>query len=173
MSFAVVRTRPRPAFAIRRLLMAEAPKLKIVANHELLPQIAELLREGHSVTLTVRGNSMNPLFVDRRDKVCIASCSLGRLKRGDLLLAYEASQARYVLHRLVGRAANGDFILRGDGNLQACERIAPHDVLGRVVAWERKGRPGRPDAPLWRLYAGAWMALRPVRRWLLALWRRL
>ena len=40
---------------------------KSIPNEILLPEVARLIKEGHTVTITVRGNSMNPFLVDRRD----------------------------------------------------------------------------------------------------------
>lgn len=153
--------------------MTEVPCLKTVANDVLLPQVDELLRAGYSVTLTVRGNSMNPFLVDRRDKVRLVSCPPDRPRVGDFVLAYEAALQRYVLHRMIGRAGNGDFILMGDGNLRDTERIIPGQVLGLVVAVERKGRFHSTDSLLWRTYSLVWRWALPLRRWLLAAWRRL
>ena len=42
---------------------------KSIPNEILLPEVARLIKEGHTVTITVRGNSMNPFLVDRRDRV--------------------------------------------------------------------------------------------------------
>lgn len=153
--------------------MDETLRLKTVANDEYFAHVKELLDAGHSVTFVVRGNSMNPFLSDRRDRVCLVSCPAGRPLRGDFVLAYEASARRYVLHRVVGCEGNGDFLLRGDGNLRATERIAPHDLLGLVSAVERKGRWYPTDSLPWRLYSALWMRLLPLRRWLLAAWRRL
>ena len=41
---------------------------KSLPNDLLIPEVAELIRQGHTVTLTARGNSMNPFIVDRRDR---------------------------------------------------------------------------------------------------------
>ena len=45
---------------------------KSIPNEILLPEVARLIKEGHTVTITVRGNSMNPFLVDRRDRVTLA-----------------------------------------------------------------------------------------------------
>ena len=37
---------------------------KSIPNEILLPEVARLIKEGHTVTITVRGNSMNPFLVD-------------------------------------------------------------------------------------------------------------
>ena len=49
--------------------MISSGQKKIIPNEVLLPEVARLISEGHTVTLTVRGNSMNPFLVDRRDRI--------------------------------------------------------------------------------------------------------
>ena len=44
---------------------------KSIPNEILLPEVARLIKEGHTVTITVLGNSMNPFLVDRRDRVTL------------------------------------------------------------------------------------------------------
>ena len=46
---------------------------KSIPNEILLPEVARLIKEGHTVTITVRGNSMNPFLVDRRDRVTVGT----------------------------------------------------------------------------------------------------
>lgn len=153
--------------------MSNAPRLKTVATDVLLTQVSELLRGGHVVTIVVRGNSMNPFLVDQRDRVSLISCPPGRPKVGDFVLAYEASADRYVTHRVLRCLADGGFLLMGDGNVRSVERIRRGDVIGLVSAVERKGRRYSTASLPWRIYSALWVACRPLRRWLLAVWRRL
>ena len=53
--------------------MANSNHKKLIPNEVLLPEVARLISEGHTVTLTVRGNSMNPFLVDRRDSIVLGS----------------------------------------------------------------------------------------------------
>lgn len=72
-------------------------KQKEFANEVIIPEIAKLLDEGHSVTLELRGMSMRPFLEDGRDKaILIKPCS--PLKVGDVVLA-EVAPRRYALHR--------------------------------------------------------------------------
>ena len=41
--------------------MIDNERKRIIPNEVLLPEVARLISEGHTVTLTVRGNSMNRL----------------------------------------------------------------------------------------------------------------
>ena len=51
--------------------MIDNGRKRIIPNEVLLPEVARLISEGHTVTLTVRGNSMNPFLVDRRDRIIL------------------------------------------------------------------------------------------------------
>ncbi len=162
--------------------MKETPRVAI-ANCLLLPQIKDLILNGHTVTILVRGNSMNPFMVDRRDKVTIAPLN-HEPRIGDLLLAYDAPYDRYVLHRLIrteypsaGKSDSQNsetmYVLMGDGNTQGTECILRQDIIGVVTAILRKKRAYSTNSILWKGYSAAWISLKPVRRWLLAGWRRI
>jgi hypothetical protein len=126
---------------------------------------AELLEAGREVVLRARGASMAPLIRDG-DVLTLARC-VRAPRPGDLVAAN--SCGRLLVHRVV-RARAGRLLLRGDALWQpdgwfACQylghqSIAPAaggaQIIGRVVAVERGGRP-----------LGAWRAGGPsARGWL-------
>lgn len=88
-----------------------------VPNAVLLGQVKEAIREGHTVTINVKGYSMRPFLEHCRDKVRLAPFT--DLKVGDAVLA-EISPDVYVLHRIMN--IDGDTVrLMGDGNLSGME----------------------------------------------------
>ena len=130
---------------------------RVVANEILLEDAAALMEEGREVTLRL------PFIRGGKDSV--------RLKKmpgvavGDMLLV-RLPGPRYVLHRLIGK--EGDRLtLMGDGNLAGVERCTVADVLGTVTAIERGSRVVKPGNGLW------WRRLRPLRRYILGIYRRL
>ncbi len=135
-------------------------------NAKLIPAVAELLKEGHTVTLPLRGNSMRPFLVHKRDKALLILPKA--IKTGDPVLA-EVSSKHYVLHRIV--KIEGDTItLCGDGNC-ATESCHRDNVVALAVEFYRKGRT-RPDSIYslkWRVYSALWTRLFPLRRYLLKL----
>lgn len=141
-----------------------------LANAVIMPEIISMINEGHTVTLRLRGISMRPFLEDGRDLALLTKPSQPRV--GDPVLA-EVSPGRYVLHRVV--AVDGDSItLLGDGNLTP-EHCTMGDIKASVAGFYRKGRS---EADLvtgskWRIYSWWWMRLRPVRRYLLAVHRRI
>lgn len=142
-----------------------------VPNEVLLPQVAELIREGHRVTIKVRGNSMNPYLVDRRDEVVLSPFTKEDLQVGAVILAL-VEDGRFILHRIVA-VRNGEITMMGDGNWCGTERTVPDNVLGLVTSVIRKGKVRNCTSGYWKIYSKAWMTTRPLRRWLLALWRRI
>ena len=88
---------------------------KSIPNEILLPEVARLIKEGHTVTITVRGNSMNPFLVDRRDRVTLGDFTTEQLQPGVAVLARDLTE-RIVFHRIIRRNGN-ILILQGDGNL--------------------------------------------------------
>lgn len=139
-------------------------------NATLLPQIVKLLNEGHTVTLRLKGFSMRPFLEDDRDKALLTKPV--NPKVGDPVLA-EISKGRFVLHRLI--KIDGDNVtLRGDGNL-GDEHCKMSDICGGVIGFYRKGR-NKIDlisGKKWRIYSFFWTHLYPIRRYLLAVYRRI
>ena len=141
-----------------------------LSNADFLPEIVKLMDEGHTVTLRLRGFSMRPFLEDNRDKALLTKAIDPKV--GDPVLA-EIGPKHFVLHRIV--KIEGDAVtLRGDGNL-GDEHCRLQDVKGAVIGFYRKGRTtlDRTDGRKWRIYSYIWMHLYPIRRWLLAFYRRI
>lgn len=136
---------------------------KVVANEVLLEDAAALMNEGREVTLKPLGCSMLPFIRGGRDSVRMKK--MPDVAVGDMLLV-RLEGPRYVLHRLI--AMDGDRLtLMGDGNLAGTETCTKADVLGTVVAIERGSRVVKPGNGLW------WRRLKPFRRYILAIYRRI
>ena len=140
-----------------------------MTNARLLPEAISMIEEGHTITLPLRGFSMRPFLEDGRDKALLGKA--GQLKVGDVVLA-EIRPKTYVLHRII--AINGEHItLLGDGNLppEYCRCCNVHAI---ALGFFRKGRTHLDSVNnrKWRCYSRCWMALSPLRRYLLWLYRR-
>ena len=90
---------------------------------------------------------------------------------GAVVLALD-TEGRFVLHRIVDRR-DKRLLLRGDGNLQQTETTDTDHVLALMSIARRKGVGYPVTGRVWRIYSRLWMWLFPLRRWLLALFRRL
>lgn len=142
----------------------------VFSNAVLLPEIVKILNEGKTVTLRLRGNSMRPFLEDNRDKALMKKAE--HFKVGDPVLA-EVCDKHFVLHRIV--KIEGDKVtLRGDGNL-GVEHCGTKDVKAEIIGFYRKGRKkiDLVSGRKWRVYSFLWMHLFPVRRYLLAFYRRI
>jgi hypothetical protein len=140
-----------------------------ISNDILIPHIGELIQQGHTVTLPLRGYSMRPYLEDNRDKALLAPPPK-ELHVGDVVLA-AIQPKRYALHRIVG--ISGEAItLYGDGNFSP-EHIRQQDVIAIAKGFYRKGRNRleSTDSRAYNVYWKTWLRLRPIRRYLLALWR--
>lgn len=141
-----------------------------ISNDILIPEVARNVAEGHTVTLPLKGNSMRPFLEDGRDKALLTM--VGDIQVGDPVIA-QTTDGRYVLHRII-RIDGDEITLRGDGNL-GIEHCLRENVLCSVLGFYRKGRKtlDRCDGRKWRTYSWLWMRLYPIRRYLLAAYRRI
>jgi hypothetical protein len=140
-----------------------------ISNAELFPHIIALLEEGHTVNLKLRGFSMRPFLEDKRDTAVMKKAE--EAVCGEPVLA-EIAPGRYVLHRII--EIDGDNItLLGDGNLTV-EHCQKSDIKAQIVGFYRKGRTTMDtlQGRKWRTYSRVWMFLRPIRRYLLGIYRR-
>ena len=140
-----------------------------LSNEILIPKVAEDIQKGYTVTLPLRGFSMRPYLEDGRDKALLTPVT-SELRIGDVVLA-EISSKRWALHRIV-RISGDDITLYGDGNFSP-EHIKRSDVIAIAAGFYRKDSKvlSRCDSLLYRLYWYVWLRLRPVRRYLLLIWR--
>lgn len=148
-------------------------KTLAIPNDVLIPQIKRMIDEGKSVTFLVKGYSMRLFLENNRDKVILAPCEKDNVKPGDVILA-EVEKDVYVLHRIIRRTDNS-LILKGDGNIRGTESCRTSDIVGIAVGFYRKGR-NRPDLVTgwkWKTYSFIWLNLSPVRRYILAIYRRI
>lgn len=133
-------------------------------NDVFLPFVVEQLKDGHTVTLPLRGRSMRPFLEDGRDKALLTLADHSKV--GDAVLA-EISKGVFVLHRII-KIDGLNVTLRGDGNL-GNEYCSLSDIRAKAIGFYRKGRqtPDRTDGLKWRVYSWWWMRLYPIRRYLL------
>lgn len=138
---------------------------------ELSPVLEELFKEGLSCNIQVTGNSMLPLWRDRRDQVTLAACDSASLKKRDLVL-YQRESGQYVLHRIL-RISDGYMDLCGDAQEEIEEKVSVSAVIAKVVRICRNGRWISCGHFLYRSYSLIWCMLRPVRGKILGMGSRM
>ena len=140
-----------------------------VSDEEIIQNAVRLVNEGLAVTMLVKGRSMLPFILGGLESAVLTRP--GEVREGDVVLA-RIDNCRYVLHRVMAVTPDR-VVLMGDGNIRGQEVCRPEDVLARVdeVVGE-DGRHRRLDTPRQRRRARLWRKLLPVRRWILAVYRR-
>ena len=140
-------------------------------NAIMMEEIRKLISEGRTVSLTVKGNSMNPFLVSMRDQMKLGPWKDQDIRKGCVALVKD-SRNNYLIHRIIER--NGDTVtLLGDGNVGFTETATLDNVIGIMYSVTRKGHEWESDSAVWLFYSWFWMTITPVRRWPLGLWRRL
>lgn len=152
--------------------MKEEKRQIKVDNHTFMQEVVRRFREEgrKSVTFTVYGISMHPFLGSGRDKVVLTPPAEPRV--GQVVLA-EVLPQRYALHRIIKIEGN-TITMRGDGNpLTMVEQFTADKLVGTAEAFIRKGKYVSTSGKLWLRYSAVWQACNPVRRWLLAFYRRI
>ena len=141
-----------------------------MTDNEIIEEAIRLVREGVNVTLPVNGNSMLPFIIGDKDSVILRGPG-GVIDVGDVVLAW-VDGCRYVVHRII--RIDGDRItLMGDGNVGMTEHCLLGDIKARVTHVVSADNKERDLHNRWRMLAARlWYWLRPVRRYLLAIYRR-
>lgn len=131
---------------------------KSVANVATFSVVRDILLEGQAVKVAVKGQSMLPFFVSG------ATVSIRPITPSDFKLynvVFADAGNHFVIHRIIG--LEGDKVtLLGDGNIVGTESMSRDKVYGVVDC-----------SALHLLLARLWVALRPVRRFPLAIFRRI
>lgn len=141
-----------------------------MTDREIIDEAVRLVGEGVCVTLPATGRSMLPFIVGGRDSVVLQKPL--RPVCGDVVLAW-VDGCRYVLHRII-RIDGTHVTLMGDGNIAGVEHCTVADIKARathLVSADGKVRElcGRRQ----RWIASLWLRLRPLRKYLLAIYRKL
>ena len=127
-------------------------------NREMFSVVRDLLLEGSNVTVKVKGQSMLPFFRSG-STVMLRPIKEGDFKRLNVVLA--DNQRNFVIHRIIKVDAERVTLL-GDGNIYGTETMPRDKVYGII------------DCSATHLFfARLWVWLRPVRRFPLAILRRI
>ena len=142
----------------------------MLSYFEIVGEAIRRTANEESVTLPVNGHSMLPFVVGWRD--CVILQKAAHPKVGDVVVAWVEGR-RYVLHRII-RIEGDRVTLMGDGNLKETEHCRLEDVKALAThVVDVKGKT-HDLYNRWRQWgARLWFLLRPVRRYILAIYRRL
>ena len=139
-------------------------------DNGVIEEAVRLVQEGVTVTFPVTGQSMLPCIIGGKESVILHAPGLTAV--GDVVLAWVDGN-RYVVHRIIN--IDGDRVtLMGDGNVRGTEHCLLKDVKARVTHVVDAKDKTHYLYNRWRMLgAKVWYWLRPIRRYLLAIYRRL
>lgn len=140
-----------------------------IPNEIIIPEVIKRVNEGYTVTLPLSGYSMRPYLEHLRDKALLTAAPED-LKVGDVVLA-EIRPQTWALHRIV-KIEGDDITIYGDGNYSP-EYVKRNDITCKAIGFYRKGsrRLDSVETLSYRFYWHSWVRLRPIRRYLLLVWR--
>lgn len=134
-----------------------AEQTRIVSNRVLFSVVRDTLLEGKTVRVTVNGESMLPFFRSGSTITLRPVCKAD-IRKYNVVMA-DAGHA-FVVHRIV-EVREDCITLFGDGNIRGVERVERDKIYGVVDC-----------SPLHIFLAKIWLWMRPVRRFPLAIFRR-
>lgn len=151
--------------------MVNMGKVVIKDKKVMMEEIRTLISEGKTVTLTVKGNSMNPFIVHLRDRMTLGPWKKEDLKKGTVALVKD-TRGNYLIHRII-KVEENTVTLLGDGNIKMTETATFDNIIAIMYSVNRKGREVSIYSCLWKTYSWFWKILTPIRRYPLGLWRRI
>ena len=148
----------RQSCRIVQSLRSRAMNEKSVANVATFSVVRDILLEGQTVRVTVKGQSMLPFFISG------STVNLRPIKSEDFVrynVVFADAGQHFVIHRIIALEGNSVTLL-GDGNIYGTETMPKNKVYGIVDC-----------SALHLFFAKIWVAMRRVRRFPLAIFRRI
>ena len=146
----------------------------IIDNDSFFAGVLPLLDQGKRVTIPVKGFSMLPFIRGTKDLVVLEKAG-EVLKADDIVLFHMGPQegGRYVMHRIL--SIDGDVVdIMGDGVVKNHEHVRRDQITAKAVEILRGGkRRVDPYSPGQLRLVRIWQWLRPVRRYILFIYRHL
>jgi len=140
-----------------------------MTDSEIIESAIALVDEGMHVTFPVRGWSMLPFIIGGKESVVLQKPEGAAV--GHVVLAW-VDGCRYVVHRIID--IEGDKVtLMGDGNILGKEYCRLNDLkalASHVV--DKHGRQHDLYCKWRRMAVRLWWWLRPIRRYLLYIYKR-
>ena len=138
-------------------------------NYKMIEGVHEMLKTHPRVVIPVKGYSMLPFIIPQKENVELARIE-APLQVGDIILAW--TKDHYVIHRII-RMEGNDLTLMGDGNVRGTESCTMSDVVAKAEYFvDQKGKKHYFYTPFRQRASRLWNTLMPVRRWILAIYRR-
>ena len=131
---------------------------RTISNRELFSIVRDTLLEGRTVRVSVKGESMLPFFRSG-STITLRPITDADIRKYNVVLA-DAGES-FVVHRII-EVGEEQITLLGDGNIYGTELVTRDKIYGIVDI-----------SKFHILGAKIWLWLRPVRRFPLAIFRRI
>ena len=141
----------------------------VIENEVLVTGIEKLIKEGRQVSFTPKGSSMLPFIRGNKDTVQLNAPE--NIQKGDIVLARTAPST-YVLHRVI-HITGSTILLMGDGNIKGIEKCRPEDIIAVATSIDKGGKVIDCRSKSHLRKAAIWKMLKPLRRYILAIYRRI
>ena len=132
-------------------------KIRTISNREIFAIARDTLLEGSTVRIAVNGESMLPFFRSG-STILLRPVHEEDIRKYNVVMA-DAGHA-FVVHRIV-KVDDNKITLLGDGNIYGTESVSRDKIYGVVDC-----------SAIHLFFAKIWLWLRPVRRFPLAIFRR-
>lgn len=132
-------------------------KIRTISNREIFAIARDTLLEGSTVRIAVNGESMLPFFRSG-STILLRPVREEDIRKYNVVMA-DAGHA-FVVHRIV-KIDDNKITLLGDGNIYGTESVSRDKIYGVVDC-----------SALHLFFAKIWLWMRPVRRFPLAIFRR-
>lgn len=140
-----------------------------IDNNQLIGEVKKLLKTFPSVVLPVKGTSMLPFIIGSKESVELVRWEKD-FQIGDIVLAW--TKDYYVIHRII-KIDGDDYTLMGDGNIMGTESCKRSDIVAKAeYVVDKHGNKHYLYTPRRCQASKLWNKLKPVRRWILAIYRR-
>ena len=93
----------------------------------MMEEIRILISEGKTVTITVKGNSMNPFMVHLRDQMTLGPWKEEDIRKGTVALVRDI-HGNHLIHRIIDVYPDR-VILLGDGNILQTETATRENII--------------------------------------------
>ena len=140
-----------------------------IDNNQLIGEVKKLLKTFPSVVLPVKGTSMLPFIIGSKESVELVRWEKD-FQIGDIVLAWTKDHS--VIHRII-KIDGDDYTLMGDGNIIGTESCKRSDIVAKAeYVVDKHGNKHYLYTPRRCQASKLWNKLKPVRRWILAIYRR-
>lgn len=113
------------------------PETHYIDTVVYLAEICEVIREGHTIVIPIKGSSMLPFLAEARDQVMLGPVS-HELRPGDIVL-YRRRNGQFILHRIVQKMGRV-YYMKGDAQNRIEGPVFQEQILAEAVGFKRKGK---------------------------------